>query len=102
MTELRETLVVQAYIDHLLCITKGTLDNHLDKLDLNLSRWQDAHLKVNARKSSFCATDTEYLGCILSQDGMKPQPKKVQSMLALTPSKNVKDLRRFLGMVQYY
>ena len=33
---------------------------------------------------------------------MKPQPKKVQAILALTPPQNVKQLRRYLGMVQYY
>ena len=103
MMELMATLeFVRAYIDDLLCITKGTLDDHLAKLELVLSRLQDANLKVNARKSNFCAIETEYLGYILSRDGIKPQPKKVQSILALTPPKNVKDLRRFLGMVQYY
>ena len=103
MTELMATLeFVRAYIDDLLCITKGTLEDHLAKLELVLSRLQDANLKVNARKSNFCAIETEYLGYILSRDGIKPQPKKVQSILALTPPKNVKDLRRFLGMVQYY
>eukprot|EP00804_Cyclotella_cryptica_P003898 CCRYP_015755-RA/>CCRYP_015755-RA protein AED:0.38 eAED:0.40 QI:0/0/0/1/0/0/2/0/465 len=35
-------------------------------------------------------------------DGIKPQPKKVQAILALIPPQNVKQLRRFLGMVQYY
>jgi hypothetical protein len=34
--------------------------------------------------------------------GIKPLPKKVQAILALNPPKNVKELRRFLGMVQYY
>jgi hypothetical protein len=39
---------------------------------------------------------------VLSTDGIKPQPEKVQAILALTPPQNVKQLRRFLGMVQYY
>ena len=46
--------------------------------------------------------ETEYLEYILSRDGIKPQPKKVQAILALTLPQNVKQLRRFLGMVQYY
>ena len=72
MTELMATLeFVRAYIDDLLCITKGTLDDHLAKLDLVLSILEDANLKVNACKSNFCATETEYLGSILSQDGIK-------------------------------
>jgi hypothetical protein len=59
-------------------------------------------LTVNARKSSFCAVETEYLGYVLSREGIKPQPKKEQAILALSPPQNVKQLRRFLGMVQYY
>ncbi len=38
---------------------------------------------------------------MLTTDGIKPQQKKVQAILALTPPTGVKD-RRFLGMVQYY
>jgi hypothetical protein len=38
----------------------------------------------------------------LSQDGIKPQKKKVHAILASMPSRSVKELRRFLGMVQYY
>eukprot|EP00804_Cyclotella_cryptica_P007931 CCRYP_019671-RA/>CCRYP_019671-RA protein AED:0.42 eAED:0.42 QI:0/0/0/0.5/0/0/2/0/238 len=77
MTELMATLeFIRAYIDDLLCITKGTLEDHLAKLELVLSRLQEANLKN-----------------IL-------QPK-IQLILALTLPKNIKDLRRFLGMVQY-
>ena len=67
-----------------------------------LTRLQDAGLKVNAGKSYFCAIETEYLGYILTRDGIKPQHKKVHEVLALLPPKNVKELRCFLGMVQYY
>jgi hypothetical protein len=67
-----------------------------------MTRLQDANLKVNAVKSNFCAIETEYLGYILSRDGIKPQPKEVQSIVALTLPTSVKELRRFLGMVQYY
>jgi hypothetical protein len=86
----------------LLCIAKGDFDDHLAKLKLVLQRLQDANLKVNVVKPNLCAIETEYLGYILSRDGIKPQPKKVQSILALTPPTSVKELRRFLGMVQYY
>jgi hypothetical protein len=102
-SELMATLeFVRAYIDDLLCITKGDFEDHLAKLKLVLQRLQDANLKVNAVKSNFCAIETEYLGYILSRDGIKPQPEKVQLILALTPPTSVKELLRFLGMVQYY
>jgi hypothetical protein len=39
---------------------------------------------------------------MLTRGGIKPQIKKVQAILALNPPNNVKELRGFLGMVQYY
>ena len=103
MSELMATLeFVRTYLDDLLCITKGSLKDHLSKLKEVFNKLQEAGLKVNAEKSKFCAIETEYLGYILTRDGIKPQENKVQAILALKPPTNVKELRRFLGMVQYY
>jgi hypothetical protein len=93
---------IRAYIDNLLVITKGSLDDHLDKLKKVFIQLRDAGLKINATKSDFCAQETEYLGYILTRGGIKPQPKKVQAILVLNPPNNVKELQQFLGMVQYY
>ena len=72
MSELMVALeFVRTYLDDLLCITKASLDDHLDHLRLVLTRLQELGLKVNAPKSKFCTQDTEYLGYI-----HKPQPKK--------------------------
>jgi hypothetical protein len=89
-------------MDDLLIITRRTLDEHLQKMETVLTRLHDAELKVNAAKPLFCAHEIEYLGCILTRKGIKPQPKKVQAILTLNPPNNVKELRHFLGMVQYY
>jgi hypothetical protein len=51
---------------------------------------------------TFCALEIEYLGYILTRDGIKPQSNKVQAILAIQWPKNVKELRHFLGMMQYY
>jgi hypothetical protein len=93
---------VRAYIDDLLVITRGSLEDHLEKLREVLRRLRDAGLKVNAAKSFFCTHEIEYLGYILTREGIKPQTKKVQAILVLNPPNNVKELRHFLGMVQYY
>jgi hypothetical protein len=85
-----------------LVITKGSLDDHLNKLEAVFIRLQDAGLKVNAAKSFFCTAETEYLGYILTRGGVKPQKKKIQAILTLNPPNNVKELRQFLRMVQYY
>ncbi len=89
-------------MDDLLIITRETLDEHLQKMETVLTRLCDARLKFNAAKSSFCAHEIEYLDYILTRGGIKPQPKKMQAILALNPPNNIKKLRHFLGMVQYY
>jgi len=63
---------------------------------------QGAGLKINADKSTFCTITTEYLGYTLTREGIGPQKNKVQAILALKEPTNVNELRRFLGMVQYY
>jgi hypothetical protein len=103
MRNLMATLeYVRACIDNLLVITKGSFDDHLDKLKQVFIQFHDAGLKVNATKSAFCAHETEYLGYILTRGGNKPQTKKVQAILALNQPNNIKELQQFLGMVQYY
>jgi hypothetical protein len=89
-------------MDDLFIITRQTLDKHLQNMETVLTRLHDAGLKVNAAKASFCAHEIEYLGYILTRKGIKPQLKKVQAILALNLPSNVKELRHFLGMVQYY
>jgi hypothetical protein len=93
---------VRSYMVDLLIITRQTLDKHLQKIKTVLTRLCDARLKVNAARSLFCAHEIEYLSYILTREGIKPQSKNVQAILALNPLKNVKELRHFLGMVQYY
>ncbi len=74
---------LQAYMDDFLIITRQTLDKNLQKMETVLTRLRDAGLKVNAAKSSFCAHEIEYLGYILTREGIKPQSKKVQAILVL-------------------
>ncbi len=83
---------VRAYIGNLLVITKGSLDDHLDKLKQVSIQLRNEGLKINATKSIFCVQETEYLGYILIRGGIKPQPKKMQAILALNPPNNVKEL----------
>ncbi len=103
MSELMESLeYVRAYLDDLLCISKLSLEDHLEKLEAVLRQLCDAGLNVNAAKSTFCALEIEYLGYVLTRDGIKPQSNMVQAILAIKPPTGVKQLRHFLGMVQYY
>ena len=103
ISELMEGLdFIRAYLDDLLILTKETWDDHLHKLETVLQRVATAGLKVNAEKSYFGRHETEYLGFWITREGVKPMPNKVEAMLNIkTPTKR-KELRSFIGVVNYY
>jgi hypothetical protein len=93
---------VRAYIDDLLVITSGSLEDHLEKLKEVLQRLRKAGLKVNAKKSFFAREELEYLGYWITRDGIQPTVSKVKAIGAIEPPQTKKQLRRFIGMVNYY
>eukprot|EP00980_Cylindrotheca_fusiformis_P020859 scaffold7852_cov76-Cylindrotheca_fusiformis.AAC.1 len=100
---MRDLIFVRAYIDDVAILSKGTWEDHLLKVDTVLTRLEDAGLKVNGLKSFFGRKEFEYLGYILTPDGIKPVQSKVDAMLLnLAPPKTLKQLRSFLGMINYY
>jgi hypothetical protein len=91
-----------AYLDDILILSteKGS-EKHLDKLKLVLTRLQEAGLKINAVKSVFAQTNLEYLGYNISREGLPPSQKKVEALLQIKAPTTRKQLRRFIGMVNY-
>ena len=75
----------QMYLDDLLCLSTGDLDDHLEKLEVILRCLQKVGLKCNTTKSAFCATQIEYLGYWLTRDRIKPLPNKVEAIFNLGP-----------------
>ncbi len=93
---------VRAYLDNLLCIFELSPEDHLEKLEKVLKQFCDAGLKVNAAQLTFCALEIEYLGHVLTRGRIKPQSNKVQAIPAIKLPTEARQLRHFLGMVQYY
>ena len=93
---------VRTYLDDVLVVSKNTFEDHLNKLEITLQRIQKVGLKVNADKSFFARTEIEYLGHWVTRHGIMPLSNKVKAILELSPPKNRKQLRGFIGMVNYY
>jgi hypothetical protein len=49
---------VKTYLDDLLCITRESLDGHLEKLSNVLTRLQEVGLKINTQKSKLWTKET--------------------------------------------
>ena len=93
---------VKAYLDDLLVFSNGSYEDHLKKVEEVLARLNSKGMQVNARKSFWAVDEVDYLGFRLTKDGVRPQPKKVEAITRMTAPRNKKELRRFIGMVNYY
>ena len=93
---------VRVYIVELLHVTKVSWTEHLSVLEEMFTRLQKAGLKVNASKSCFGAHKFDYLGYHVTCDGAMPIPKKVKAIQALAVPKTRKQLRQFIGMINFY
>ncbi len=93
---------VRVYIDDLLVIGKGSWIDHLEQLETVLQRLKEKGLRINARKSSFGKHELEYLGYWITRKGIQPIPKKVKAIINIQSPNNRKELRRFIGMINFY
>lgn len=90
---------VRAYIDDLLIISKGTYEDHLEKLEELFRHLQDARVKVNAIKPAFGKTELEYLGYWVTREGVQHMPNKVEASHSIATPKPRKQLRSFIGLI---
>jgi Reverse transcriptase (RNA-dependent DNA polymerase) len=73
---------VICFIDDIALITNGSFTSHLRQLDAVLQRLNDNNLQVNGVKSSFCAHKAEFLGFVLTRQGIRPQVNKVEAQFS--------------------
>ena len=103
MSELMAGLeFVKVYIDDILCLTKSDFKDHLRKLEEVFMRIEQAGLRINAEKSFFAKPEVDYLGFHINRKGIQPMPKKVDAIKAIQPPTTRKQLRHFIGLVNYY
>jgi hypothetical protein len=93
---------VQVYLDDILITSSGSFQDHLKKLKIVFTRLEQANFRANLHKCFFARDELDYLGYWLTRRGLQPQPKKVEAILRLTPPKTKRQLRHFLGMVNFY
>ncbi len=88
-------------IDDVL-VASETASDHAQYLDTVLSRLNDFGLSINADKCCFGQPSVKYLGYELSSHGCLPLPEKIKAVSDFPPPTTKKQLRRFLGMVNFY
>jgi hypothetical protein len=77
-------------------------EDHLQHLGAVLSRLREVNLKLNPSKCCFVAESIVFLGHVVSREGTKPDPGKINAVLHFPESKAVTNVRSFLGLIRYY
>ena len=92
---------VSVYIDDVLIYSR-TAKKYLEHFKLVIQRIEGAGLKLKPSKCCFVREEVEYLGHILTPDGLKTNPRIVEAIKAYPQPQNVKEIRQFLGLSSYY
>ncbi|KAH0358992.1 hypothetical protein KCU65_g10159, partial [Aureobasidium melanogenum] len=100
---LREHLDVfcTAYLDDILIYSEDEA-KHERHVKLVLEKLREAGLQVDITKCEFNVEQVEYLGLMVTTEGTRMDPKKVQTILEWPELKNVKDVQSLLGFANFY
>ena len=89
------------YLDDIIIFSR-TFEEHLSRLRLVLDRLRAAKLTLNPSKCFFGQQSVLFLGHLISQNGVQPNPAKTQVVRDFPRPHNVKDIRAFIGLASYY
>ena len=89
------------YLDDIIVFGK-TFDEQLTRLGEVFSRLKAANLKLKPSKCFLCQRSVEFLGHIVSEEGLAMQPSKVKAISEWTACQDVSEVRAFMGLSGYY
>jgi len=89
------------YMDDIMVYSE-TFEEHLEHLQEVFNRLRSVNIRLHLGKSHFCQKETLYLGHIVSAEGVKVNPAKVNAVKLLQPPTSVRRVCTFLGMTGYY
>ncbi len=89
-----------AIMDDIIIGGKNTED-HDKILKEVLRKATEWNLRLNLQKCKLRQTSVKYVGHILTDQGVKPDPEKVKAITEMPVPKNIDDVSRFLGFITY-
>lgn len=89
------------YLDDII-IYATDLQDHEEKLREVFSRFKKYNLQLQPSKCQFLRREVVYLGHLITSQGVKPDPAKVQCVKDYPTPKNTTEIKQFLGLTGYY
>ena len=92
---------VIVFIDDILVYSKDAQE-HEQHLRIVLETLREKRLYAKLSKCDFWLKEVSFLGHIVSVEGIRVDPAKIEVVVTWKPPRNVTDVRSFLGLVGYY
>lgn len=92
---------VEVFLDDVIICGKST-EEHLAALEAVFSKLHSNGLKLKGSKCVFLVDEVRYLGYVIGKDGIKTDPSKIEAIVNIHRPMDVKQLRSFLGIVNFY
>ena len=89
------------YLDDIIVFSK-TFSEQVERLETVLKALQKANLQLQKTKCKFAYKEVVFLGHLISEKGISPDPAKTDTIEKFPPPKNIKQVRSFLGLASYY
>ena len=89
------------YLDDIIIFSKNE-EEHLKHLRIIFQRLKEASLKLKRSKCDFMKTQIQYLGHLISSNGIQPLLEKLGSIKNMPAPQNTKEVKQFLGFTGYY
>lgn len=92
---------VYHYVDDFI-IVSATFEEHIKLLREVAKRMRGANLSISRKKSLFCHKKITFLGYVLMNDGLTPNPERLKPILEYKRPTTVKELKRLIGLIGWY
>ncbi|MCO5553261.1 hypothetical protein L7F22_006782 [Adiantum nelumboides] len=89
------------FFDDVIIYSK-TIEEHKEHLKVIFQALRDYKLYVNKKKSEFFLQEIQYLGHIISKNGIRMDPAKLEVIKDWANPRNLHEVRSFIGMCAYY
>lgn len=89
------------YLDDII-IYSTSLQEHIDRLKLVFDRLRSSNFKVQMDKTEFLQKTVQFLGHVITPDGVKPNPDKITAIKNFPIPKTQTEIKSFLGLLGYY
>ena len=89
------------YLDDVL-IHSPDIETHLKHIRILFQRLREVDLKLKDSKCNYFKTHVQYLGHLVSGNGIRPLPEKLESVKKMPAPTTPKEVKQFLGLVGYY